>query len=162
MRPIRLPLVSVNQRLPSGPAVIPKGPLLTVGIENSVIVPVGVMRPILLLDSVNQRLPSGLAVIDAGSLLAVETGNSVTAPAPMAPEGAENAKSSRKLPSSRRSGLRSSRFRLAQYISRPPSTVEPTLPVRFGSVLCLGIVCTQGKFKVVDKDATTEEEPAAE
>src|SRR3989442_9539040 len=34
-RPIRLPKASVNQRLPSGPAVIPNGPLLGVGIGNS-------------------------------------------------------------------------------------------------------------------------------
>ena len=39
MRPIRLPLFSVNQRLPSGPAVIPNGPLPPVmPVENSVIV----------------------------------------------------------------------------------------------------------------------------
>ena len=36
MRPILLPACSVNQRLPSGPAVIPAGSLFAVGVENSV------------------------------------------------------------------------------------------------------------------------------
>jgi hypothetical protein len=40
-RPILLPLASVNQRLPSGPAVIPTGSLLAVGTRNSVMAPVG-------------------------------------------------------------------------------------------------------------------------
>ena len=63
----------MNQRLPSGPAVIPSGPLLAVmRCVNSVMVPAGVIRPILLpVYSVNQRLPSGPAVIPAGPLLAV-------------------------------------------------------------------------------------------
>ncbi len=47
IRPIRLPVCSVNQRLPSGPVAMPNGPLLAVMTENSVIVPRGVMRPIL-------------------------------------------------------------------------------------------------------------------
>src|SRR5260370_8431521 len=66
MRPILSPNASVNQRLPSGPVVIPHGPLLDAGRGNSVMVPLGVMRPILLLlpsSSVNQRLPSGPVVI---------------------------------------------------------------------------------------------------
>lgn len=37
MRPILLPPASVNQRLPSGPAVMPWGRLSVVGIGNSVI-----------------------------------------------------------------------------------------------------------------------------
>ena len=41
MRPILLPVSSVNQTLPSGPDVMPFTVLLTVGIENSVIVPYG-------------------------------------------------------------------------------------------------------------------------
>src|SRR2546421_341999 len=81
MRPILLPLSSVNQRLPSGPAAIPYGELLVVGTGNSVMVPLGLMRPILLpLSSVNQRLPSGPAVIPVGPLSAVGTGNSVMVP----------------------------------------------------------------------------------
>src|SRR5436853_7454529 len=64
MRPILLPSRSVNQRLPSGPAVIPSGLLLDVGRGNSLMVPLGLMRPIWLPScSVNQRLPSGPAVI---------------------------------------------------------------------------------------------------
>ncbi len=39
MRPILLPLISVNQRLPSGPAVMPYGVLPAVGMGYSVIVP---------------------------------------------------------------------------------------------------------------------------
>src|SRR5271157_3381020 len=72
-RPILLPVNSVNQRLPSGPAVIPTGPLLGVmPALNSVTVPPGVIRPIRSPDcSVNQRLPSGPAVIKAGKLLPV-------------------------------------------------------------------------------------------
>src|SRR5919198_6541699 len=46
---------------------MPRGALLAVGIGNSVTVPAGVMRPILLaLASVNQRLPSGPGVIQKG------------------------------------------------------------------------------------------------
>src|SRR5437899_832499 len=68
MRPIALLLDSVNQRLPSGPLVIPDGKLLSVGRGNSVTFPSGVMRPMLSpLDSVNQRLPSGPGVIPCGS-----------------------------------------------------------------------------------------------
>src|SRR5438034_1309319 len=69
-RPILFAEFSVNQRLPSGPAVIPSGPLLLVGIGNSVMVPLVVIRPILfpagLVCSVNQRLPSGPAVMPPG------------------------------------------------------------------------------------------------
>ena len=62
--PILLALDSVNQRLPSGPAAMPSGPLRSVGTEYWVIVPEGVILPILLaLGSVNQRLPSGPAAI---------------------------------------------------------------------------------------------------
>ena len=49
IRPILLPLSSVNQRLPSGPTVMLSGPLSDVGLEsggNSVITPAGVTRPI--------------------------------------------------------------------------------------------------------------------
>src|SRR5437764_12015763 len=63
--PILLTELSVNHRFPSGPAVIPNGPLADVSpLENSVIVPEVVIRPIRLADpSVNQRLPSAPAVI---------------------------------------------------------------------------------------------------
>src|SRR6266700_3304691 len=78
MRPILLPSTSVNQRLPSGPAVIPSGVLLPFERGNSLMVPPGLMRPILLPSiSVNQRLPSGPAVIPSGLLPAVEVANSV-------------------------------------------------------------------------------------
>ena len=50
MRPILLPLNSVNQSAPSGPAVISNGSLFEVGTGYSVIVPEVVMRPILLPD----------------------------------------------------------------------------------------------------------------
>ena len=77
MRPILLPLNSVNHSAPSGPAVMPKGSLPAVGIGNSVITPAVVMRPILLaLRSVNHSAPSGPAVMPAGKLLAVVIGNS--------------------------------------------------------------------------------------
>jgi hypothetical protein len=70
--PILLPLLSVNHSAPSGPAVMPYGPLLLVGIGNSVIVPAVVIRPILLLfNSVNHSAPSGPAVIIQGKLLFV-------------------------------------------------------------------------------------------
>ena len=66
----------MNQRLPSGPTVIPAGPLEAVGVGNSVIAwVVGLISPILLApNSVNQRLPSGPAVIPHGSLEAVGVG----------------------------------------------------------------------------------------
>src|SRR6266567_3085786 len=82
-RPILLLKFSVNHRAPSGPGVIPHGSLLAVGIGNSVMAPVVVMRPILLLTlliSVNHRAPSGPTVIPRGPLLGVGTGNSVMLP----------------------------------------------------------------------------------
>ena len=48
IRPILLPSASVNQRLPSGPAVMPRGLLPAVGTGNSVMTPAVVIRPILL------------------------------------------------------------------------------------------------------------------
>ena len=45
MRPILLVSPAVNQRLPSGPAVMPPGRLLDVGIGNLVICPDGAIRP---------------------------------------------------------------------------------------------------------------------
>src|SRR5260370_33551341 len=60
--PLGPPLASVNQRLPSGPVVIPapncaSKALWGAGRGNSVIVPLGVMRPILLpLRSAEQRV----------------------------------------------------------------------------------------------------------
>lgn len=47
MSPILEPYFSVNHTAPSGPAAIRHGPLLCVGIGNSVTVPDVVMRPIL-------------------------------------------------------------------------------------------------------------------
>ena len=77
-----MPPYSVNQRLPSGPAVMPCGLLLAVSAAaNSVMVPAGVIRPILLPpSSVNQRLPSGPAVIRRAAVRRGD-GNSVTTPA---------------------------------------------------------------------------------
>jgi hypothetical protein len=45
MRPIAFVFNSVNQRLPSGPAVTAEGPLLAVGIENVLMLPPVVIRP---------------------------------------------------------------------------------------------------------------------
>src|SRR5690348_3847397 len=73
MRPIWF-VVSVNQRLPSGPTVIELGPstLVTVGGAYSVKTPAVVTRPILLPnDSVNHRFPSGPTTIPTGTLLVV-------------------------------------------------------------------------------------------
>src|SRR5260370_34448722 len=86
MRPILLPKASVNQRLPSGPAVMLAGLLLAVGIWNAEKLPLGVMRPIApILNSVNQRLPSEPAVMPSGPQPAedphfVGRGNSVMLP----------------------------------------------------------------------------------
>src|SRR5215471_813710 len=78
--------ISVNQRLPSGPVVIPQGLLevlfpLLVETGNSVMAWVaGLISPILPVPcSVNQRLPSGPAVIPVRPALAVGTGNSAMA-----------------------------------------------------------------------------------
>src|ERR1019366_621650 len=63
-RPMRLPECSVNQRLPSGPEVIPAGPLLEWGNLTYAIFASGATRPIRLpAVSVNQTAPSGPAVI---------------------------------------------------------------------------------------------------
>src|SRR5580765_2213507 len=81
IRPILLPALSVNHRLPSGPDVMSKGADAAVGTRNSVMTPPVVMRPILLPDSsVNQRFPSVAAAMPSGSLPAVGTGNSTIAP----------------------------------------------------------------------------------
>src|SRR5437667_344270 len=63
-----LPAPSANQRLPSGPAVMPNGWLELVGMAYSVMTPVGVILPILFpLLSVNQRLPSAPVARDRGN-----------------------------------------------------------------------------------------------
>src|ERR1700757_175033 len=84
-RPILFPAFSVNQSALSGPRAIPRGPLLAVGIVNSLVTtPVGVIRPILLgLFSVTHRAPSesGPAAMPQGRLLPVGALNSVMAPA---------------------------------------------------------------------------------
>ena len=68
IRPMLLRRCSVNHRLPSGPAVMPQGPLPAVGVGNSAKTPAVVTRPILeLSSSVNHRFPSGPAVIPRGS-----------------------------------------------------------------------------------------------
>ena len=110
IRPIRpARSYSVNQRLPSGPAAIPAGPLFGVmPAENSVTTPAGVIRPIRFpLYSVNQRLPSGPAAIPAGPLPAVmpaENSVIVTACAgPAAPSSASTIAST-SAPSCRRRG----------------------------------------------------------
>src|SRR2546425_8138075 len=57
---ILLPKNSVNQRLPSRPAVMAKGPLSLMRSEaNSVITPAEVIRPMTPETSANQILPSG-------------------------------------------------------------------------------------------------------
>src|SRR5437763_968384 len=72
-------LTSVNQRLPSGPDVIPLGSLEAVGMANWLIMPAGVIRPIwLTMSSVNQRLPSGPDVIPLGKASGVGKGDSLT------------------------------------------------------------------------------------
>lgn len=58
----------MNQIVLSGPAAMKTGPESAVGIANSVIVPVGVMRPILFVvrltpGSVKYRFPSGPVVM---------------------------------------------------------------------------------------------------
>src|SRR5215831_5941672 len=80
IRPMLLPRISVNQRFPSGPAVISHGAERGVGTGNSVSTASGVMRPIRFPGiSVNHTFPSGPAVITSGCPPAV-TGYSVTAP----------------------------------------------------------------------------------
>jgi hypothetical protein len=60
IRPILFPRLSVNQTLPSGPAVIASGLRSVLLSENSEIAPEGVIRPIYeAAISVNQRFPSG-------------------------------------------------------------------------------------------------------
>src|SRR5436853_224975 len=73
--------VSVNQTFPSGPAVMPHGVLLAVGMGYSVKAPdVATFATLFPLYSVNQRLPSGPAAISCGMLLAVGTWYSVVSP----------------------------------------------------------------------------------
>ena len=75
---------TANQRLPSGPAVIPYGPAKgEIETGNSLIACVdGLISPICcgpLLHSVNQRLPSGPAVIEMGRSLVLGSANSLMA-----------------------------------------------------------------------------------
>src|SRR5260370_39881587 len=71
---------SVNQRLPSGPVVMPNG--LPPDTGNSVIAPEGVILPIwFTLSSVNHKLPSCPEAIHTAWLPAVGTENSVYVPA---------------------------------------------------------------------------------
>ena len=64
---ILLPKNSVNQRLPSRPAVMAKGPLSLMRSEaNSVITPAEVIRPMTPETSANQILPSGPTVMPRG------------------------------------------------------------------------------------------------
>src|SRR5579863_5947839 len=81
MRPMAFdPPVSANHRLPSGPATIAPG-LPPDGTGNSVMVPVGVMRPILRPSfSVNQTLPSGPFAIPHALLIGVGMAHSVNVP----------------------------------------------------------------------------------
>src|SRR5438309_12108934 len=61
-RPILLLLDSVNQRLPSAPSVMPRGPLPGVGSANSAMTPVGAVRRTLVPEvSGNQEVPAGPA-----------------------------------------------------------------------------------------------------
>src|SRR5258707_1344500 len=83
MRPILLAVVllSVNQRLPSGPLAMPMGTLPPVGMGNSVTVPAGGIRPmVLLVVSVNQRLPPGPLAMLWAVAPAVGMGNSLMVP----------------------------------------------------------------------------------
>ena len=82
MRPILPASASVNQSAPSGPFVMPLGPLASDvrPAVNSVMLPLGVMRPIrFAAGSTYQRLLSGPTAISFGSP-GVVTGYSVTSP----------------------------------------------------------------------------------
>src|SRR3989442_5559746 len=73
--PILLLAASVNQMLPSGPALMPNGPLIGVGTVYSVMLPLVVTFPILPLPTANQKLPSGPPAMPNVGLPG--TGNSV-------------------------------------------------------------------------------------
>src|ERR1700676_5052148 len=78
IRPILPPAYSANQSAPSGPAAIPTGLLLEVGIGYSVTTPALLSRPILLVaNSVNQIAPSGPAVRRKTSAPGIARGYSV-------------------------------------------------------------------------------------
>ena len=67
MRPMLLPVNSVNQRFPSGPAAMPKGSRPATESGNSVMAPEGLIRPTLLpMYSANQRFPSDPVVMPSG------------------------------------------------------------------------------------------------
>src|SRR2546423_11024749 len=80
MRPMAFPLKAVNQRLPSGPAVMNRGSPKACGTGKPVKLPAVVMRP-MSVPAVNQRLPSGPVVMLIGSPLPVGVGDSVIVPA---------------------------------------------------------------------------------
>src|SRR5947207_2473221 len=79
-------IVSVNHKLPSGPAVMPPGESEG-GKRNTFVAPVGVIRPILLLGplvvpetSVNHALPSGPTMMAGELLPAIGSVNRLTFP----------------------------------------------------------------------------------
>src|SRR5579885_1203711 len=82
---LELKVHSVNQRLPSGPAVTQRGSLLAMGRGHSVICPPGVICPICAplegSTTVNQRFPSGPLVIPKDVLVVLGKGNCVICPA---------------------------------------------------------------------------------
>ncbi len=79
--PIRDEPDSANNRLPSGPAAMPEGLELAVGMANSVMASVvGLIIPMLFAPySVNQRSPSGPTAIPVGWAAVVGTGNAAMA-----------------------------------------------------------------------------------
>src|SRR5258708_5241346 len=79
-RPILLPALSTNHRLPSGPVVIPRRAPFAVGTANSVTTPAVVIRPILLVFSVNHSAPSGPVVMKSGPPAGSGRTNSVMLP----------------------------------------------------------------------------------
>src|ERR1700720_2058491 len=80
-RPILLATLSVNQSAPSGPVVMPAGPLTGVGTTYSVNVPLVLRRPILLpVFSVNHSARSGPSEILPRPLMGVGTSYSVSIP----------------------------------------------------------------------------------
>src|SRR5579871_2920878 len=84
-RPIACALVSVNQRLPSGPPTIAFGPASGVGSMYSLKLPSEPRRPIwFTADSVNQSAPSGPVVIPAGPEFGVGSATVSTCPSAVA------------------------------------------------------------------------------
>src|SRR5262249_1957962 len=129
----------VNQRLPSGPVVMPLATSVA-GKENSVILPLGVMRPMVLPASVNHRFPSGPAAISPEPDRTVGKANVVITPSGVT-RPIVSAASYHKLPSGPVVILNASLSLVANSVTLPVGVIRPMEMLVVGRPLGARIAC---------------------